>query len=123
MSQMTAGGHIPGLTLGWRLRMALEHEGVSRQQIAAECGVDEATITRWTHDRTAPSRAALIVWALKTGVDLDWLERGTGESPFRPEGEPAPDDDPGSLNSRERARRAREKIRHADTRQLSARAA
>lgn len=71
---------VPQLTLGWRLRMALEHGSVSRQEIAAELGVDPATITRWTHDVGAPPKVAYKKqWALRCGVPYEWLVSGNTE--------------------------------------------
>lgn len=68
---------VPELTLGWRLKMALEHNQVSRSEMAAELGVDPATITRWTGDRGAPPKAGFLKqWALRCGVPYAWLLTG-----------------------------------------------
>lgn len=76
--------HIPQLTLGWRLQMALAHAGVSVQEMAGGLGVSRSTVSRWIHDDGAPPRAAFVKqWALATGVPLVWLE--TGNAPARPE--------------------------------------
>jgi transcriptional regulator with XRE-family HTH domain len=77
MTTQSAEWSIPELTLGWRLRMALEASGVSRDEIAHEVGVDPKTVSRWTHDVGAPpKRAYILQWALKTGVPQTWLEHG-----------------------------------------------
>lgn len=68
--------HIPPLTLGWRLKMALRN--MTRQQMADHLGVDPGTLSRWMADKGAPPRRAYIVqWALATGVPVQWLEHGT----------------------------------------------
>lgn len=67
---------VPTWTLGWRLRRALEHANISVQDMARELGVDRRTVSTWANDRRKPSRANLVVWALRTGVPLEWLERG-----------------------------------------------
>lgn len=82
---------VPELTLGWRLKMALAHGGLHREEMAIHLGVDPGTLSRWMADRGAPpKRAYLQMWALATEVDPDWLEHGKGSSavppPPRPEG-------------------------------------
>lgn len=58
--------------------MALEHSHVSRAEMAAELGVDPATITRWTGDRGATPKAGFLKqWALRCGVPYEWLVTGT----------------------------------------------
>lgn len=100
---------IPHLSLGWRLRMAMEHSTVSRAYLAEQLGVDPASITRWTHDKGAPpKRAYLAQWALITGTDLDWLLTG-GTTPNGPPGDglPAtPDDALARLAAKKRPRHA-----------------
>ena len=66
-------GHVPALTLGWRLKMALGHHKV--EWIAHELGVSRQTASRWMADNGAPpKRAYLQQWAALTGVDASWLE-------------------------------------------------
>lgn len=75
---------IPALTLGWRMRMALESSGFSREGIARELGVDPKTISRWTHDvGSPPKRGIVLQWAVLTAVNPRWLEHGhtDGEAP------------------------------------------
>lgn len=67
---------MPALTLGWRLRMAMEHAKKSRQDMADALGVSPGQVTRWTHDDGTPRRAYVAQWALITGVSVDWLETG-----------------------------------------------
>lgn len=70
---------IPQVTLGWRLRIALEHGSVTRQEMARELGVDPATITRWTHDSGAAPKSGFVKqWALRCGVPYSWLVTGDG---------------------------------------------
>jgi transcriptional regulator with XRE-family HTH domain len=65
---------IPPVTLGWRLRMALEHAGLKRSDMAEVMDVNIATITRWTHDLGSPPRRIYLEkWAELCGVSVDWL--------------------------------------------------
>ena len=71
---------VPEITLGWRLRIAMEHASIKADDMAAQLGVHRGTITRWTHDiGAAPRPVYLEKWASLCGVSLDWL---AGESPF-----------------------------------------
>lgn len=73
--------HIPALTLGWRLKMALADSDLSREDMAEQLGVTVSTLSRWQGDRgAAPSRAYIRLWAELTGVSLRWLETGEGQS-------------------------------------------
>lgn len=64
---------VPAFTLGWRLRLALEHAGISVQDMAAELEVSRDTMHRWTHDQAIPRRIFLQVWADRCGVPYEWL--------------------------------------------------
>lgn len=78
MSEAIAG-RVPTLTLGWRLRIALDP--MSSLEMARLLGVHRATLTRWMSDVGAPPRAAYVrQWALITGVDYGWLSTGVAPS-------------------------------------------
>ena len=65
---------IPEITLGWRLRIALERAGIKADDMARVLGVHRGTITRWTHDiGRSPRRVYLEKWAEITGVSYAWL--------------------------------------------------
>lgn len=86
MSELAVRGDIPQFTLGWRLRRSLEYAGISMQEMAAQLDYSRGTITRWCHDDGQPPRPAILtVWALRCGVNRDWLETGqetqTGPKP------------------------------------------
>lgn len=68
---------VPPLTLGWRLKMALDMAGLSNVQMAEALGVSRATISRWMADKgAAPHRAYIKQWSEETHVGLHWLETG-----------------------------------------------
>ena len=69
----THQGQIPAWTLGWKLKRALDHAGLSAQEMAAELGVHVGTVSRWMNDRETPRRAYVMAWALRCGVAFSWL--------------------------------------------------
>ena len=78
---------VPAVTLGWRLRMAMEHAKINRDEMAAHFGVHPSAITRWTHDNGSPRKSELRDWAELCGVSLVWLETGQKPGPKQPTGE------------------------------------
>ena len=75
MYRMTeARQRTPAITLGWRLRIAMEHAGLKAEDMARELDVHRGTITRWTHDVGAAPRGIYVrQWAELTGVPFAWL--------------------------------------------------
>lgn len=72
------GGGTPHFEVRHRMARALEVAGLSREDIATELDVHRNTISNYLNGKTAPTRAVLIAWHMRTGVPLRWLE--TGES-------------------------------------------
>lgn len=62
--------------MGDRLGKALRVAGIGVGEMAEVLGVSRETVGRYLHGRTTPPRAALMVWAARTGVPLHWLETG-----------------------------------------------
>lgn len=79
-------GTIPDWTLGDRMAKALKSQRISVQDMAEYMGISRNTITNWTHDKSRPTRGDLRLWAMRTGVPLEWLETGTAPQPDGPEG-------------------------------------
>ncbi|WP_104136615.1 helix-turn-helix domain-containing protein [Cryobacterium sp. Y62] len=69
-------------TLGDRMKKSLKVAQVSRSEIAQFMKVAEATVSTWMNDGHAPSHQTLMLWAMKTEVDLVWLETGKEEAPI-----------------------------------------
>lgn len=74
-------GSIPQWSQGDRLAKALDHAGMSVQDMADFLEVTRNTIGNYTAGRTKINRATLLVWAERTGVDLRWLESGEAPNP------------------------------------------
>lgn len=74
MQQWSASRQV---TLGWRLQMALANGGLKAQEMADHLGVSRSTVSRWMNDHGAPPRRPdLIQWAMRCGVDVEWLSTG-----------------------------------------------
>src|SRR5262245_23404953 len=71
-----AAEQVPEWTLGWRLRLSLDHASVAVEQMADELGVSRSTVSRWLNDRGTPSRGYLTLWAQRTRVPRSWLTTG-----------------------------------------------
>lgn len=67
---------IPPILLGDRMRIALRHAEIGAGDMAEYLGVGRNTVSTWINGKHQPSRPALRLWALRTGVPLEWLETG-----------------------------------------------
>lgn len=59
-----------------RLRRALRISNTTVQEMAEELAVERNTVGRYINGRTRPNRSTLVVWAMRTGVPVAWLETG-----------------------------------------------
>lgn len=64
--------------LGRRMAVALDYGTVQVNEMADYLGASTASLRNWTSGRRRPRRSTLVAWALKCGVDLEWLEHGFG---------------------------------------------
>ena len=67
---------IPQLDLTDRLWLALRKAGLTQQQIADELGYSRASVGHYMTGVAKPRRIVIRAWALRCGVDPDWLETG-----------------------------------------------
>ena len=67
------------------MRKALRTSGVGAAEMADYLGVSRNTVSNWINGHHPPRGAYLRLWALRTGVPFEWLERGevmtTGDTP------------------------------------------
>ena len=68
----------PTFTLHHRLALALEVSGVTPEQMADALGMHVNSVHNYASGRREPKAAIVKVWAMETGVDLDWLRGDTG---------------------------------------------
>lgn len=76
MSAQTHEAGIPQWDLADRLAKALRTAGVGHGEMAEHLGVSRNTVGNYTAGRRTPNLATLRVWALRTGVPLEWLQTG-----------------------------------------------
>jgi transcriptional regulator with XRE-family HTH domain len=67
---------IPEWDLTDRLRKSLQHAGIDAQEMASYLGVSRTSVWNWLAGRNRPAAAAVRLWAMRTGVDYDWLRDG-----------------------------------------------
>lgn len=75
-TQATPGVAVPEFDLADRMRKALRASGVGVQEMADYLGVARNTVSTWINGRIEPSTQTKRLWALRTGVPFEWLERG-----------------------------------------------
>jgi transcriptional regulator with XRE-family HTH domain len=68
---------VPTWTLGDRMGKALDHAGIGMQEMADYLGVSRTSVSNWIHGRVRPNQRTLLLWSMRTGVDLGWIARGT----------------------------------------------
>lgn len=74
---------IPQWTLADRLQKARATAGLDQTELARRAGLSRQTVSNYERGTVTPRRSGLIVWALATGVPLEWLV--SGEVMPRPE--------------------------------------
>lgn len=69
-------GLVPEWDLGDRLTKALKASRTSVSDMADFLGVHRNTVNSYASGRVQIRKAHLMLWAQRTGVDLDWLRDG-----------------------------------------------
>ncbi|WP_375479227.1 helix-turn-helix domain-containing protein [uncultured Jatrophihabitans sp.] len=70
---MTTASQIPTATLPFRLRMSLNHAGMSSGQMALYLGVSRSAVSEWLNGRSELKLGMLRAWSERTDVSLEWL--------------------------------------------------
>ena len=76
MSTAAPSPGIPAFHKGDRMRKSMQAAGLSYSDMMEYLDVSRNTISAWINLRTSPSRQTMRLWALRTGVPLEWLETG-----------------------------------------------
>jgi transcriptional regulator with XRE-family HTH domain len=78
---------VPSFELRHRLGLALEHAGVSVQEMAAELEMSRNTIGNYLSGRRPPTASTMKMWALRCGVPYFWIRYGVTDPAEIPDGE------------------------------------
>lgn len=79
MSQATESGIVPEWTMGDRLGKSLHVAEISVAAMADYLGLSRNSVSAYINDRQQVKRQTLLLWAMRTGVPMEWIE--TGETP------------------------------------------
>jgi transcriptional regulator with XRE-family HTH domain len=77
MTQAPLPGNVPQWTLADRLRKAREHADLDQSDFADQVGISRRSVTNYEKGHSSPSRPVLLAWAMRTGVAMEWLSKGT----------------------------------------------
>lgn len=80
-NEMRVPGRVPTWTLGEMLRKAREDAGLTQAEMAAAIEMGKRRLVSYEADDAVPKRHILISWALRCGVDSDWLMSGLRATP------------------------------------------
>lgn len=78
------GTRIPTFHIGDRLQKARATAGLSQGELAEALGVDRRTVSRWENGQSV-KRSTVLLYAMRTGVDADWIETGYTPRDLNPE--------------------------------------
>jgi transcriptional regulator with XRE-family HTH domain len=67
---------VPEFDVADRMRKALRTSGVGAQEMAEYLGVCRNSVSNWINGHHPADRRTLLLWALRTGVPFEWLDRG-----------------------------------------------
>lgn len=83
-------GRIPAFTAGDRLKKAREAAGMDQGELAETTGISRSTVSHLELDKAPLKRSYLHLWAMATGVPVEWLETGLTVPPQGPGQEASP---------------------------------
>ncbi len=96
MSEMQEVTFDPQWDVADRLQKALRLAGMSAPEMARFLSVHRNTMNNWLNGKTAPNHRTLLLWSMKTGVPLPWLEGGDETPTWAPRDSNAQPTDYGS---------------------------
>ena len=77
---LASTGFVPQWTIGDRLRKAREMTGLTQVQFAERVGLSRATVNNSELNKSQPRKSVVLLWAMETGVDRDWLMTGSANN-------------------------------------------
>lgn len=76
MAVVAEAGAVPQWSLQDRLRKAREYAGLQQSELAADLDISRNTVSNYEAGRVEPRRIVMRVWAMRCGVDFQWMETG-----------------------------------------------
>lgn len=76
MSELPPSGGVPTWDVADRMRKCLREANVGIQEMADYLGVARSTLGNWVGGRIEPSTQTLRLWAMRCGIDYEWLAYG-----------------------------------------------
>ncbi len=76
MTTATVVSNELSFDLADRMRKALRVADIGVAEMAEYLGVSRNSVGNWINGHKAPSRQTRMLWAMRTGVPLEWLEYG-----------------------------------------------
>lgn len=76
MSEQPDSPGVPQWDTADRMRKALRVAGIGPGEMAAYLDVGGNTVSTWINGRINPSKQTLRLWAMRCGVDFNWLCHG-----------------------------------------------
>lgn len=67
---------VPEFDTSDRARKARISAGLDQNQMQELTGISRTTITAIEHGRVQPRKSTMMLWAIATGVNFDWLMTG-----------------------------------------------
>ena len=85
--QTLAKQFVPPVTMGWRIKMALDHAELKSSDLEEKFEVSRGTVSRWCRDvGPVPKKFILNEIAVMCGVSARWLIDGKNPHPDGPDG-------------------------------------
>ena len=72
------------LTIGQRIKVVIEAEGITQKQVAKDCYVSTVTVGNYTRDRNEPTYSFLANLCKAYDLRADWLLLGKGRMYVNP---------------------------------------
>lgn len=88
-AERTANVTVPEFDQADRLKKALRHAGVSVSEMAEYLGITRETAGRYANHSTRVPLQTMRLWALRTGVPLEWLMTGETTPAAAPASKPS----------------------------------
>ncbi len=85
MAELATGTRIPEWTISDRLMKARTSAGLEQTELSRITGISRATISAAENGHRMPTKGNVNLWALATGVPVEWILTGYTPRDLNPE--------------------------------------